>query len=67
MKTYKTLDDIEFDLKRLKLERNIALEEIKVAKGEFKESLQPAEWMQTGFKLVGKVGVMMFIKKLFRK
>ncbi|TYB77500.1 hypothetical protein ES677_00115 [Bizionia gelidisalsuginis] len=67
MKTYKTLDDIEFDLKRLTLERNIALEEIKVSKGEFVESLQPAEWMRTGFKLIGKVGVMMFVKKIFRR
>ncbi|MBQ0767963.1 MAG: hypothetical protein KBT58_01630 [Bizionia sp.] len=67
MKTYKTLDDIDFDLKRLTLERNIALEEIKGAKGEFIESLQPAQWMQTGAKILGKVGVMMFVKKLFRK
>ncbi|MDX1270585.1 hypothetical protein [Bizionia paragorgiae] len=67
MKTYKTLEDIEFDLKRLTLERNIALEEMKAAKGQFKESLQPAEWMQTGFKMLGKVGVMMIVKKIFRR
>lgn len=67
MKTYKTLDDIDYDLKRLTLERNIALEEVKGAKGQFVESLQPAQWMLTGIKILGKVGVMMFVKKLFRK
>lgn len=67
MKTYKTLDDIEFDLRKLTLERNIALEEIKVAKGDFVESIQPAQWMQTGFKMAGKIGLMMFVKKLFKR
>lgn len=67
MKVYNKAEDIDLDLKRLSLEREIALEELKAVKGDFKESLQPAQWVQTGFKVAGKLGVMMLLKKIIRK
>tara|TARA_B100001971_G_C18188774_1_gene537285 strand:- start:466 stop:666 length:201 start_codon:yes stop_codon:yes gene_type:complete len=66
MKQYRTQEDIKRDLRRLQLEKQIAWEELKVVKSEFKETLQPYTWLQTGFKMASKVGVMMLIKKIIR-
>jgi len=66
-KVYNNFDDIELDLKRLDLERQIAKEELLGVKGDLKESLQPAQWMQTGIKVAGKIGSMVLMKKLFKK
>lgn len=67
MKAYTKAEEIDKDLKRLSLERQIAYEELKAVKGEFKESLQPTQWIQTGFKIVSKFGVMMVLKKIIRR
>ncbi|MEZ4856491.1 MAG: DUF6327 family protein [Gelidibacter sp.] len=66
MKGYTSFDDIENDLKRLKLERDIAWEELKVLKSEFKQDLQPYNWMQTALKYIGKYGVLMLFKKILK-
>lgn len=66
MKVYTSFDDIETDLKRLKLERDIALEELKILKSEFKQDLQPYHWMQTALKYVGKYGILMLFKKILK-
>ncbi|AEH01741.1 hypothetical protein [Lacinutrix sp. 5H-3-7-4] len=66
-KVYNSFEDIELDLKRLDLERQIAKEELKAVKGELKESLQPSQWMQTGIKVAGKLGSMVLLKKLFKR
>jgi hypothetical protein len=66
MKQYQSFEDIETDLKRLNLERKIALEEMKLLKSEFQESLTPINWMQTGLKLAGKYGFYMLLKKFLK-
>lgn len=66
MKHYKTEQQIKQDLRRLQLEKEIAWEELKTLKGDFKESLQPYQWMQTGLKLLSKFGVMMLVKKIIK-
>ncbi|HIC31703.1 MAG: hypothetical protein JXK08_00035 [Flavobacteriaceae bacterium] len=66
MKQYRTQEDIKKDLRRLQLEKQIAWEELKIVKSDFKETLQPYTWLQTGFKMASKVGVMMLIKKIIR-
>lgn len=66
MKQYRTQEDIKRDLRRLQLEKQIAWEELKVVKSDFKETLKPYTWLQTGFKMASKVGVMMLIKKIIR-
>lgn len=66
MKTYRNFKEIEIDLKQLSLEKQIALEELKIVKNDFEESLKPMNIISnilTGF---GKVGTLMFIKKLFK-
>lgn len=66
MKHYKTEQQIKQDLRRLQLEKEIAWEELKTLKDDFKESLQPYQWMQTGLKLFSKFGVMMLVRKIIK-
>ncbi|MBU2929483.1 DUF6327 family protein [Winogradskyella psychrotolerans] len=68
METYKTFEDIDNDLKRFKLERDIAWEELKMTKHEFKEDLQPLNWVNSALKLTGKYSFIALIKKwIFKK
>lgn len=66
MKQYKTFDEIEYDLKRLTLERQIALEELKGIKGEVKENLKPYNWLQTVIKYLTKYGSFLLLKKIVK-
>ena len=66
MKHYKTEQQIKQELRRLQLEKEIAWEELKTLKGDFKESLQPYQWMQTGLKIFSKFGVMMLVRKIIK-
>lgn len=66
MKAYTSFNEIENDLKRLKLERDIAWEELKILKSEFKHDLRPYNWIQTAFKYLGKYGILMFFKKIMK-
>ena len=66
MKTYTNLEEIDFDLKRLGLEREIALEELKGLKQEVKEDLRPYNWLSTGLSIIKKYGIFYLIRKVFR-
>lgn len=66
MKTYNSIEEIDYDLKRLKLERQIGLEELKGIKGEFAESFKPINWVNTVLKIAAKYGIFVLLKKLFR-
>lgn len=67
MKIYKSFDEIEYDLTRLKLEQQIAWEEIKGVKNEFKQDIQPLNWVSTGMKVAGKYGAFVLLKKLMKR
>ncbi|GGW60764.1 hypothetical protein DFQ11_102638 [Winogradskyella epiphytica] len=68
MEEYTSFEAIENDLKRYKLERDIAWEELKLIKNEYKENLQPMNWLSTALKLTGKYSFIAVIKKwLFRR
>ncbi|MBV7267851.1 DUF6327 family protein [Winogradskyella luteola] len=67
MKTYSTFEDIENDLKRLKLERDIAWEELKLVKNEYKEDLKPINWVGSALKLTGKYGLIALIRRIIFK
>ena len=68
MKTYTNFKEIDNDLKLYKLERDIAWEELKLVKSEFKEDLQPLNWISSALKLTGKYSFIAIIKKwLFGK
>jgi len=66
MKNYESFTDIESDLKRLNLERKIALEEMKLLKTEFKEDLKPSNWVSTLLNLAGKYGLYMLMKRFLK-
>jgi hypothetical protein len=63
---YNNFDEIEFDLQRLDLERQIAMEELKGLKQEVKEDLSPYNWLSTAISLVKKYGVLYLVKKILK-
>lgn len=63
---YKNFEEIEFDLKRLKLERQIALEEIKGLKQDIKDDLSPYSWISTVISAVKKYGILYLVRKVIR-
>jgi hypothetical protein len=67
MKKYTTFEEIEYDLKRLSLERQIAFEELKGVKGEISDDLKPAHWVQTAFHYATKFGSFILVKKIFKR
>lgn len=67
MKIYKSFDEIDYDLNRLKLEQQIAWEEIKGLKNDFQEDMKPLNWVSTGLKVAGKYGVLVLLKKLIKR
>lgn len=67
MKTYKTFEDIDNDLKRISLEREIAWEELKIHKAEFKQEMQPPQWVHFILVIAGKYGFLMLFKKFLKK
>lgn len=64
--TYKDLESIDKDLKVLNLERQIAWEEIKGVKEEYKEDFRPYNWIQTAAKMASKFGTMVLLKKIIK-
>lgn len=66
MAQFKTEEDIERALKKLNLEKQIAWEELKGIKGDFKEAIQPPHWLQTGYRMFSKFGMMMLLKKIIK-
>ncbi|AUC77268.1 MULTISPECIES: hypothetical protein [unclassified Olleya] len=66
MAQFKTEADIERALKKLSLEKQIAWEELKGIKGDFKEAIQPPQWLQTGYRMFSKFGMMMLLKKIIK-
>jgi hypothetical protein len=66
MKAYQSFEEIDRDLKRLSLEKQIALEELKMVKNDFEESLRPISILSDAFKFFSKYGALIFIKKIFK-
>lgn len=67
MSTYKSFDEIDYNLNRLKLERQIAWEELKGVKNDFQDDMKPLNWVNTGLKVAGKYGVLVLLKKLIKR
>lgn len=63
---YNNLDEIEFDLKRLDLERKIALEEIKGLKQDIKDDLSPYNWLSMVLSAVKKYGILYMVRKFLK-
>lgn len=66
MSTYKDLNEINLDLKRLNLERQIAWEEMKGLNQKVKQDLHPYSWIDTALSAVKKYGIIYLIRKVLR-
>lgn len=66
MKLYSRKDEIDKDLKRLNLERQIAWEEMKGLRYEVKEDLSSYNWLNTALSAVKKYGLLYMIRKLLK-
>ncbi|MBT8181483.1 MAG: hypothetical protein KJO53_07835 [Eudoraea sp.] len=67
MKQYNSLKEINHDLKRLSLERQIAWEEMKGLKEDFKESIQPHNLFAPILSWAKQYGILYLIRLLFTK
>ena len=65
MRTYNSFDEIDFELKKLNLERKIAWEEIKQSSHNFQEILTPYNWIIPIFRGLKKFGLLFILKKIF--
>ncbi|MDF4220295.1 MULTISPECIES: hypothetical protein [Maribacter] len=63
---YKNFEEVEFNLKRLKLEREIALEELKGLKQDVQEDLSPYNWVSTAFSAAKKFGMLYLMRKVVK-
>mgnify|MGYP000628012092 CR=1 FL=1 len=66
MKIYNSFEEIDFEVKRLNLERQIAWEEIKHSGNEMQESLSPYNWISPILNSIKKFGILFFLKKVFK-
>lgn len=67
MRTYTSFVELEKDLKKLELEKEIAKEELKIVKYNFEEYLKPINWVSSIIKTLSKYGVLYLIKNTFKK
>ena len=66
MKTFTSFEEIEFELKKLKLERKIAIEKLKLTGHTIQDSLTPDGWVTPLLVGIKKNGIMVLLKKIFR-
>lgn len=66
MRNYQSLEEIELDLKRLNLERQIAIEELKLTKYNLEEHLKPINLVGNFLKFASKYGLLILIKRFFK-
>lgn len=66
MRAYESFEQIEADLKRLSLEKQIGLEELKLVKSDFEDSLKPLNILTGITKFASKYGALMLLKKIFK-
>jgi hypothetical protein len=67
MKNYQSFHDIEQDLKRLKLERHIALEEMKLSKNKLKDNFLQNSWLNLAIGVAGKYGFYVLLKRFIKE
>ena len=66
-KNISSFEDIENNLKILNLRRQIAVEELKIAKKSIAQDLNPMEWINPDLvKSTSKLGLLYIIKKFLK-
>ena len=67
MRIYNSFDEIDFELKKLNLERKIAWEEIKQSGNRVQENLTPNNWIMPILGGIKKFGIFFLLKKIVKK
>ena len=67
MRIYESFEEIDLDHRTLKLERQIAIEELKLSRNQIQEDLEPLNWIESLLKLLLKHGFSVLIVRLFRR
>lgn len=62
--TYNTQKDISRELKRLRLQRDISIEELKLVKQQFKDDLSANKWFKSVLASAGKFGLYKLLQKV---
>lgn len=65
-KEFNSLEDIKLELLTLNLQRKIQMEELKLTKNQFKETLKPMNWIGMLLRGIKKYGILLLLKKLIR-
>ncbi|MEA1787309.1 hypothetical protein U1E44_14500 [Arenibacter sp. GZD96] len=65
-RSYTSFQEIELDLKKLHLERKIALEELRGLRYEFEDIMKPYHWIQTGLGALKRMGIIFLVRRLFK-
>lgn len=63
---YNNHQEISMELKKLRLQRDISIEELKLVKEQFKEDLSIAHWIQSAIRTIGKVGIYNLARKVVK-
>lgn len=66
MKIYESFDEIDRDLKKLSLEQQIAIEELKIVKSDVEHTLRPINILSSVFTYASRYGILLLIKKIFK-
>ena len=66
MTAFNNFEEIDQELKRLSLEREIAFEELKGIQHDVKEDLTPPKWLGTIFSFAKKYGLLVLLKKIIK-
>lgn len=63
-KVYNNQEEISQELRKLRLKRDISIEELKLVKEQVKDDLSVGEWAQSALITIGKLGLYNFVKRL---
>ncbi|MGK0412921.1 MAG: hypothetical protein ACJA1B_001123 [Polaribacter sp.] len=66
MKIYQSFDEIERDLKKVSLEQQIAIEELKIVRSDVEHTLRPIRILSSVFTFASRYGILLLIKKVFK-
>jgi len=61
---YSNFEEIDYNLERLDLERQIAFERLKFVKDDYKDAFNTVNLLQSGAKYAGLYGIYLIIKKM---
>ena len=67
MRNYNSFEEIDFEIKKLNLERKIAWEEIKHSGNKVQEYLDPYNWIVPIISSIKKFGILFLLKRIFKK